>query len=77
MWNTLPELREILAHHQRLYYQGVPEISDEEYDALKRKLEVLERGPAEAVIDEDAYQDPPRSFQHPDAYDHDDEFPIY
>lgn len=31
-------LREQIEYHDRLYEKGTPEISDEEYDALKRKL---------------------------------------
>ncbi len=37
------ELRELLERHNRLYYtQAAPEISDADYDALFRELEVLE-----------------------------------
>lgn len=38
------ELREILEHHRKRYYeQDDPEIGDEEYDALFRELETLEQ----------------------------------
>lgn len=39
----MSELRTLLAHHNRLYYQQArSEISDEEYDLLRRELEDLE-----------------------------------
>src|SRR6478752_3336163 len=38
------ELRTLLDHHNRLYYQkATPEISDAEYDKLFRELEELEK----------------------------------
>jgi DNA ligase (NAD+) len=40
----LRELREIIRHHDELYYnQAAPEISDAEYDKLYRELEELEK----------------------------------
>lgn len=36
-------LRETLLRQQELYYQGVPEISDAEYDQLLKRLEKLEK----------------------------------
>jgi DNA ligase (NAD+) len=40
----LARLREEIAHHDELYYrQTQPEISDFEYDALKKELEALEK----------------------------------
>ena len=39
----LQTLRELVAHHDRRYHaEDAPEISDAEYDALKRELESLE-----------------------------------
>ena len=44
------ELRELLEHHNRLYYtQAAPEISDADYDALFRELESLEAQHPEAL----------------------------
>lgn len=38
------ELRRMLAHHDELYFRrAAPEISDAEYDALRRELDALER----------------------------------
>ncbi len=40
----IEELRRIISHHNRLYYQNdSPEISDQEYDALFRELSLLEK----------------------------------
>ena len=40
----IEELRILLHHHNELYYQqAMPEISDSEYDALYRELELLEK----------------------------------
>ena len=48
----IQELRELLHHHNELYYQqALPEISDAEYDKLYRELEELESKHPE-------YQDP-------------------
>ena len=49
----MAELREIIAQHDELYYrQAQPEISDREYDALKRELADLEtENPLLALID--------------------------
>ena len=39
----IEELRELIRHHNRLYYaEDAPEISDAEYDALYKELEALE-----------------------------------
>jgi DNA ligase (NAD+) len=39
----IEELRELIRHHNRLYYaEDTPEISDAEYDALYKELEALE-----------------------------------
>ena len=35
---TITQLEELLKHHKTLYYQGRPEISDAEYDALEDEL---------------------------------------
>ena len=49
----MTELREIIAHHDVLYYrQSEPEITDREYDELKRELADLEtENPLLALID--------------------------
>ena len=42
--NRIAELRQLLTHHNQLYYQDAqPEISDAEYDRLFRELEDLEK----------------------------------
>lgn len=42
MSTTIDELAEKIRHHRELYYRGVPEISDEEFDALEDRLRDLE-----------------------------------
>src|ERR671929_833046 len=39
----IEKLRKELERHNRLYYEGAPEISDYDFDQLMRKLEELER----------------------------------
>ena len=39
--STIPELEKAIRRHKELYYQGRPEISDEEYDQLEEELSVL------------------------------------
>ncbi len=48
--DRIEELRELIRYHNRLYYvEDAPEISDAEYDALYRELEVLEAENPELV----------------------------
>jgi DNA ligase (NAD+) len=48
--DRIEELRELIRYHNRLYYvEDTPEISDAEYDALYRELEVLEAENPELV----------------------------
>ena len=43
-WERINELREIIVHHNQLYYENdTPEISDFEYDALMNELISLEK----------------------------------
>jgi len=49
----IASLRKELAHHDELYYrQAKPEISDFEYDLLKKELEALERSNPESAAGE-------------------------
>ena len=44
----IEELRELIRHHDRKYYvENSPEITDEEYDGLYRKLVELEKARGE------------------------------
>jgi len=54
----IPELREIISRHDELYYrQAEPEISDQDYDALKRELAELEAAnPLLAMMDSPTQQ---------------------
>jgi len=54
----ISELREIIAQHDELYYrQAEPEISDQDYDALKRELADLEaENPLLALMDSPTQQ---------------------
>jgi DNA ligase (NAD+) len=50
-WQRVDELRRLIEHHNRLYYQDDrPEITDAEYDALFRELLALEEQHPELVI---------------------------
>ncbi|MBV9455482.1 MAG: NAD-dependent DNA ligase LigA, partial [Rubrobacter sp.] len=50
MRGRIVELRELIRHHNRLYYaEDAPEISDGEYDALYKELEAFEAEHPELV----------------------------
>lgn len=52
VWSEINELRNIIAHHNNLYYdKATPEISDYEYDQLVKKLERLEKDNPQYVDD--------------------------
>ena len=43
VWSEIKELREQIAHHNKLYYEKAdPEISDQNYDEMVKRLEKLE-----------------------------------
>ena len=42
------QLEKSILHHKRLYYQGNPEISDDEYDQLEERLKML--SPANLIL---------------------------
>src|SRR5260370_15168658 len=51
------ELRQILQHHNYLYYvEARPEISDREFDRLLKELEELEKGHPELITSDSPTQ---------------------
>ncbi len=49
-----------IRYHQRLYYLGTPEVSDNTYDMLIRELQSLERRNPNLVTDDSPTQVPGR-----------------
>jgi len=51
MKKEIIELEELIRHHKSKYYQGDPEISDVEYDALEEKLKSLDsKNPVLSIV---------------------------
>ena len=53
-------LRDAIRHHQRLYYRGTPDVSDNTFDLLMKELKSLEKRNPNLVTHDSPTQVPGR-----------------